>query len=273
MASAPPTSEPSGIVPQTRKRIDGVHPSLQPLGRDRLAQAHLLDVVDDRAEAAEHPAPTTRNGIAAWLSGANGISSAAGAPTAMPRIVAPFTPSLRRSQSADARADRASRCRRSRRRRRSDRRSQARGPDTRRRSRRRRRRSWRSSSCRSRAPAGRAAVVGRRSAALPTARRSSLRRSRRAERRILAACGSRAVNAPETKKLHRVRRGSRTAPSKSCDQAAGDARPGDRRARDASSGASSCPRRASRGRRAAGRYDWYATSKKTVWIPTRKPTT
>ena len=41
VAIAPPRSAPSGIVPQTIKRIDRVHPALEPLGRDRLAQADL----------------------------------------------------------------------------------------------------------------------------------------------------------------------------------------------------------------------------------------
>ena len=33
---------------------DGVHPALNPVRRDRLPQAHLRDVVDDRGEAAEN---------------------------------------------------------------------------------------------------------------------------------------------------------------------------------------------------------------------------
>ena len=53
----------------------GVHPALQTLGRDRLAQADLLDVVDDRAEAAMIMPAQAMKRHADRL-GASGIASA-----------------------------------------------------------------------------------------------------------------------------------------------------------------------------------------------------
>ena len=71
--------------------------------RNKLDSCYLRPLVFYGSEAMGVAARSNpvRVAIAAWPWGANGMSKAAGAPTAIPRIVAPFTPSLRRSQSAE----------------------------------------------------------------------------------------------------------------------------------------------------------------------------
>ena len=80
---------------------DRVHPPLQPLGRDRLPEADLGDVVDEDPEA-EMPKPATMNGSGR---GRRGGEQAAESDPAAPMMIVGPTPKQREMRFASRRAE------------------------------------------------------------------------------------------------------------------------------------------------------------------------